>query len=628
MPDTGRPVWKLAVGIGSIISLMAGLLFLALRSTESMETSQREILLLTEKIDLATAMREAVRKRAFSLAVVQTLDDYFDRDTEYQRFQGFAQEYVDARDKLFALGAGEREQVLIQRFQTLVREGRDTVERAMMKAVESNGAPGTANLLREATVVQTNMFAQLSALVDLLRAMNRGSSEKASESSTRARHLLYGLGLLIWLVAAGIAALVIARERGHMSALLKENRERRQAEMKLRDLNASLEKRVEQRTAELRHAKEDAEFANEAKGQFLRSMSHELRTPLNAVMGFAQLLLDAPDRPLDALQTEQVDFIMKAGEHLLDLVNQVLELNKIEAGMTQVSPTAVEARPLIDDCLRLCRAGAKGKSVQVVDRTADVQIPTLWTDRMRLKQILLNLLSNSMKYNRSNGTVTIDFSRVDGMARLSVIDTGMGIPAHRQNDVFTPFERLGRETGEIQGTGVGLAITKHLVSLLGGRIGFSSDEGTGSTFWVDVPVCVNGSGAEAERPARGGPDGATVLYVEENPATQHLIELILGRIPNLRILSAANAETGIAIARKEQPDLILMDICLPDMSATEATMTLRAGAETRHIPIIAIASNAPWAGSDIGKQAEFHAYLTTPLDVAATLRAVEQTIGG
>lgn len=626
MPITERSQRKLAVGIGSIISLMAGLLFLALSNSAAVDTTQHQALVLTQKMDLANSMLDAVRRRSFHLARIQTLDDYFDRDAERQQFRSDAADYIAARDKLLELGVTESERAAIDRFQGLVRTGRAVVEQAIARAVEDPYAADTQNRIRAATALQSLMFAELRPLVEMLREQNRTYIAKTGQNNARSRRLLYGLGLLILVAAAGIAILVVNRERAHTNALMTENRERRQAEEAIRILNASLERRVERRTAELRHAMEDAEIANEAKSQFLRSMSHELRTPLNAILGFARLLNDDPDRPFDDHQHEEMGFIMKAGQHLLELIDQVLDLNKIETGMTGIAPAATDARPLIDECVHLCRANGARQSIHVFDRTATVPIPTLWTDSMRFKQILLNLLSNAVKYNRPGGTVTVDFARVDGMARISVRDTGLGIADHRKGELFKPFERLGHESGNIQGTGIGLNITRHLVTLLGGRIGFSSAEGNGSMFWFDVPVCDDDGPPDGEKSGHRliNLDGCAVLYVEENPANRHLIELILGRIPDLRLLPAANAQTGLAIARQEKPDLILMNAALPDMSGAEAAKALRAESGTRHIPVIAVAMD----DQEIGTQAGFHAYLTKPLDVSATLRVIEQTIRG
>jgi len=240
---------------------------------------------------------------------------------------------------------------------------------------------------------------------------------------------------------------------------------------------------------ELKVIQLQAEEANRAKSEFLSSMSHELRTPMNSVLGFAEILNYNPEEPLTEKQKFAVDHILRSGKHLLELIDQVLELSRIEAGKLSIDIEAIPARDVIDKSLHLIQTWAKQEGIKILDQTVGDDLPLLWTDKTRLTQVLLNLLSNAVKYNCKDGTVTLSGLETPGqMFRISIADTGMGIYTEQQDDLFKPFERLGRETGQIEGTGIGLIITKQIIELLGGQVGFESEHGKGSTFWIDIPI--------------------------------------------------------------------------------------------------------------------------------------------
>ena len=385
---------------------------------------------------------------------------------------------------------------------------------------------------------------------------------------------------------------------------------------------------------ELIQAKEVAENASRAKSAFLSSMSHEMRTPLNAVLGFAQLLKSNPDRPLSESEDTALDFILSGGRHLLELVNQVLDLNEIETGQLPINIEPTLASEVIDKSLRLILPRANAAGIEIVNRTAADELPRLRTDPTRLMQILVNLLSNAVKYNRPGGTVTVSCQELpDHLLRIVVADTGQGIPAALQDDLFKPFERLGREAGDIEGTGIGLTIAKQITDRLEGRIGFESEAGRGSTFWVDIPIERLEADGVAEShvgltAACAVADVAIrrVLYIEDNLANMRLMEAIFTVLEHTELLTAENAERGIDVATSERPDLILMDINMPGMNGFEALKRLQGAPETKDIPVIAVSTAAMPKEVETGLRAGFKAYVSKPFDVATLVNTVEETL--
>ncbi|MFK5949741.1 MAG: ABC transporter substrate-binding protein [Methylococcales bacterium] len=391
-------------------------------------------------------------------------------------------------------------------------------------------------------------------------------------------------------------------------------------------------------TEALQAEKDKANKANKAKSEFLSSMSHELRTPLNAILGFAQLLEIDDEAPLTEIQKESVDFINSSGKHLLALINEVLELSAIEAGKVEFSIEPIQLRECIKESLTLVENGAIQNNIklQLIEKNIDILI---LADYTKLKQVLLNLISNAIKYNRHGGSVTINYEYVENQrVKVNIIDTGMGISVANQRHVFAEFNRLGKEHSKIEGTGIGLVVTKNLVERMEGTIGFSSEENKGSTFWIELPVAekmsqdikeidssesnrrdeqvmMNGNRKDLVRTKH-------VLYVEDNPANRQLIKAFFNRQESLVLDMAETAEIARTKLSEYHFDLILMDIHLPKMSGKELTQILRASKEYKHIPIIALTAAAMVHEIDSTDEL-FDRYMTKPVDLGVLKENLE-----
>jgi len=388
-------------------------------------------------------------------------------------------------------------------------------------------------------------------------------------------------------------------------------------------MDLSERRKVEQ---ELQEARRIAEDASLAKSNFLSSMSHELRTPLNAILGFAQLMeTDRP--PPRPSQEASLRHILKSGWHLLTLINEVLDLSRIESGQMGMSQEPVALAELLAECQGMIGPQAAGRGL-----TLDFPPPSLRLcvlgDRTRVKQVLLNLLSNAIKYNAREGLIEVRCSeRVPGRVRVAIRDTGPGLRPEQVAQLFQPFNRLEQGAGLEEGSGIGLVLAKRLVELMGGGIGVDSCPGVGSEFWFELPAAAApGPAPEAGPPGfLPGPSGSTVqevLYVEDNPANLALVEQILARHPGLRLLTATDGPSGIALARKAQPKVILMDINLPGMSGFEALHRLRADPATAAIPVLAISANAMTGERERGLAAGFADYLTKPIKLDELMAAI------
>jgi PAS domain S-box-containing protein len=392
----------------------------------------------------------------------------------------------------------------------------------------------------------------------------------------------------------------------------------------------SVRKRVE---SELNLAMAAAHQANRAKSDFLASMSHELRTPLNAILGFAQLMESGTPAPTPQ-QKRNLDRILKAGWYLLELINEILDLALIESGKLILSHEPVSLEEVMRECHLMIEPQASSRGIGM--SFPHFEAPCfVEADRTRIKQVLINLLFNAVKYNRPNGTVEVTYAlRANNSIRICVRDSGAGLTPAQVIQLFQPFNRLGRDTGPEEGTGIGLVVTKRLVEHMGGSIGVESTPGDGSVFWFEMvlasaPQFASGRDGAAVLAVPQLPDGKplhTLLYVEDNPANLELVEELIARRPDLRLLSAADAETGIALARAYLPEVILMDLNLPGMSGIQAMKTLRADPATAHIPVVALSANAMPRDIERSLEAGFFSYVTKPIKVVQFMDIIDMAL--
>jgi signal transduction histidine kinase/AmiR/NasT family two-component response regulator len=392
----------------------------------------------------------------------------------------------------------------------------------------------------------------------------------------------------------------------------------------------SVRKQVE---LELHNAMAVAEKANLAKSNFLSSMSHELRTPLSAILGFAQLIESGSPSPTVS-QKRSVDQILKAGWYLLGLINEILDLALIESGKLSLSLESISLLEVMHECRAMIEPQAQKRGIGMT--FPRFEIPYLVkADRTRVKQVLINLLSNAIKYNRMDGTVVVDCTTlVPERVRISIKDTGAGLAEEKLTQLFQPFNRLGQEANVDEGTGIGLVVCKRLIELMGGVIGVESTVGVGSVFWFELNLAPETQtvidASELATVARMSVQAdarlRTVLYIEDNPANLMLVEDLIARRPDLRMLSAIDGISGIEMARASLPDVILMDINLPGISGIKALRILADDPATMHIPVVALSANAMPRDIQKGLEAGFFRYLTKPIKVNEFMDTLDMTL--
>jgi signal transduction histidine kinase/CheY-like chemotaxis protein len=381
-------------------------------------------------------------------------------------------------------------------------------------------------------------------------------------------------------------------------------------------------------------ARDEADRANKTKSEFLSSMSHELRTPMNAILGFGQLM--NYDDSLSAENKDNVLEILKAGEHLLSLINDVLDLAKVESGHIDLSLEPVEVCPLVKECLSLISTLADKRNIHISH--VGLQGAAVRADRTRLRQALLNLLSNAIKYNREGGTVKLELKAAGAdRLRILVTDSGQGISAKNLTELFKPFNRLEAENTSVEGTGIGLTITRRIVEMMGGSVEVKSEVGAGSTFWIELPLESLRAGAQSQAgiasdstlsTAVADVAKHTVLYIEDNPSNIKLVAQLLGHRQHIHLLTAHTPELGIELAMSRLPKLILLDINMPGMDGYQVLQIFKTEPGLKHIPVIAVTANAMARDIEHGIAAGFTDYLTKPISVIRFFETIDRCLAG
>ena len=382
-------------------------------------------------------------------------------------------------------------------------------------------------------------------------------------------------------------------------------------------------------------AKVLAETASNAKSEFLSRMSHEFRTPLNAILGFSQLLeLEYSDEK----SKQNVNEILVAGRHLLGLINDVLEISKIEAGHVEISLEKVCIYDVVNQSFKMLAGIAAEKNIQLINQLEENKDICVLADPYKLTQVFVNLISNAVKYNKDNGEVKVYVDIIeDGKVKINFTDTGYGLSEEQQLNLFTPFERLGAENSSIEGSGIGLVISHKLIGLMGGGIGVDSEIGMGSTFWITLPSSEKNTLTEIRSDVSGinsellsEPLNSTVksskniLYIEDDPANMRLVESVIKNYTAYSFLSAVNGIDGIDVAVKQQPNLILLDINLPDLNGFEILQKLRSHSELTNTPVVAVSANAMQHDIDKALNSGFFDYVTKPIDVSLLLNIINK----
>ena len=479
---------------------------------------------------------------------------------------------------------------------------------------------------------------------DRALAMEHMAAAIAGEPGVReVRFLAHGGGVR-WMEVKGRAVFDADGNLAGFSGVLHDVSQRKAAEARAQAAREEAERardEAERARDEAEEARDLAERASRAKSEFLSRMSHELRTPLNAILGFTQLLEFAE---LSGEDADNLTMISRAGRHLLSLINDTLDVSRIESGRLSMSLEPVPVADVAQESLDLIRPDAANRRLTLRTRGEGLA-PHVVADRQRLKQVLVNLLSNAVKYNRTGGEIRVawavptaetapELSSPHGWLRMEVSDTGLGIPAERFNDVFLPFERIGAERTDIDGSGIGLALAKNLVDAMGGRIGVRSVHGVGSTFYVDLPLA-----AAVVLPAAGdaddaGPVGAepedqtryTVLYIEDNPSNTMLMRRIFTRRPNIRLLVAGDGLSGLAMVGEHRPDLVLLDLHLPGRNGEEVLADIRLDPAISATPVVIVTADlTPGIERRLG-QAGATDFMSKPVDIGRLLTVVDREL--
>lgn len=495
-------------GFGVILALMAGLVYFSVDRLDAMHTELLSLDRVTlEKTRAVQAMREAIRKRSFSLVLVSTLHDFFERDQERLNFNQYERDYILARERLVSLGLSTEERSQFESMQTRLRQARTPVNDAMDGAVTRDPDDPAWPRIEDAVTAQHGMIGELDKLVALISNHAKDKTESTLRAYQRTRAGTLALGAVILVSGLFIAVFVIARERRRTRAMVDEIAYRQQAEESARGTSDLLERKVAERTAELssaiealRAARDQAEAANLTKSQFLATMSHELRTPLNAIIGFSDAIAQEVFGPLEnARYASYVGDILQSGRHLLALINDILDISVIESGKLELIVDRIDASNLAHASTRLVEPAADKGGINLNLHIAE-PVPDMVADGRRAQQVLVNLLSNAVKFTPRGGAVTLNVAHADGKVHFTVRDSGIGMTPAEIETALTQFGQVDSDLSrKYEGTGLGLPLARELTVAQNGTFALESQPSVGTTVSVAFPAAVEPSARSVRR---------------------------------------------------------------------------------------------------------------------------------
>jgi len=600
----------------TFVGFIAILIFLYFNNSRYLEDF-KELLAQNEssshKMQLFSEFAELARGRTRNTIQILESDDIFEQDELNQQLEGFAGRFADIREQLDVMPFTVEDRELYDSVFVVVQK----ILPRQRQAVELLMYGGDKEEARR--LIYQGVLPGQQQIIDILHQLIRNERRHIERNTLQINHSMQEINqhnnvlfTSILLLIAGFSGFIIYR----ISRIQKQ----------LSNAYESLEEKVRERTKDLKMARDAAITANKSKSEFLSSMSHELRTPLNAIIGFSQLL---EMEEMEPLQKDSVGEIHKAGKHLLDLINEVLDLARIEAGRMEAEMQEVDLAAVLTEVKALSEPIAARYGIKL-EVQKDVG-STIFADYTRFKQVILNLVSNGIKYNRENGSVDVYTETIGDKVRIFIKDTGKGIAPEQREELFEPFNRLGAEGSEIEGTGIGMMVTRQLVDLMEGSIDFDSTVGEGSLFWVDFPLVRTG-GEEAVDNQEASPDvrsaspdqsGIRVLYIEDNMANVKFMEKVFARQPQYQLTSALTPYEGLAIAMSGWPDIILLDINMPEMDGYQVLEQLKADKKTAAMPVIAVTANAMAESISQGLEAGFYEYLVKPIDINKLMAALQ-----
>ena len=541
---------------------------------------------------LLNTMYIASEERSVILLKMQIEKDAFKLDRMNMQMGEQARIFLEVRQKLFTLALSSKEKEILEEQKLAAMKNAPLQDHVARLFIEEQHEAATKLLLEHAIPGQHTMRNHIIRTIAEYDNESTQLIENIRLNFEENNRISLFLGALLAFTSIAIIIIVMTR-------LTRQEEEK------------------------LKQALKQAEQASHAKSEFLSRMSHELRTPLHAIIAFSDLILY--EKNLEPKLEKHIQHIYKAGGHLLTLIDDVLDLARIESGKLSISVKPINLQAVVEECESLIKPIAQESEVEISFEPNINYIVN--ADHTSLKQALLNLLSNAVKYNLKPGTITVSYEvKHNKRLRINVLDTGKGLSSEQQQQLFQPFERLGAEFSQVKGTGIGLAITRELVKMMGGSVGAESVESKGSNFWIELMLSDEkaiSQPATIQRKDSYSQQSIKIVYVEDDPINAHLLSGIIDKMTNHNLMIARTGTEGLKLILHQLPDLVLLDINLPDMDGYEVLEKMRVNPQTKNIPAIAITANAMMNDVDRGERAGFNDYMVKPVKAYELLKSIE-----